>query len=172
MSHVVEAATETAAPPLPRELGRYDAGRPGPTVVVTGGLHGNEPAGTFALLRVLEQLRASETPISGTLVGLRGNTRALAARRRFVRRDLNRAWSRAALAELAERAPERLDAEDREQRELLAALAPLLSAARRPLVFLDLHSTSGHGAPFVAMADVLRNRPVALALPTPPGGGV
>ena len=169
MNPVAEACRTPPITPasLPRVLGRYASGRPGPTLVVMGGLHGNEPAGTFALLRVLEQLRAAAAPLRGSLLGLRGNIRALAARRRFLQRDLNRRWSGDELRELAARAPEARGAEDSEQHELLAALATLLNEAREPLVFLDLHSTSGHGAPFVAMADVLRNRPVAFALPIP-----
>ena len=34
----------TAPREFQRRLGRYATGRPGPTVVVCGGLHGNEPA--------------------------------------------------------------------------------------------------------------------------------
>jgi len=40
----------------PRILGRHDSGRPGPTIVVFGGVHGNEPAGCEAMLRVLARI--------------------------------------------------------------------------------------------------------------------
>lgn len=149
----------------PRELGRYGTGVPGPTVVLFGGLHGNEPAGARAIGVVLAQLRERRLPLRGELVGLCGNRRALAAGRRYLDRDLNRGWLPEQIARLWR--ADRTAAEDLEQRELLLTLTPLLAAAREPIVFLDLHSTSGDGPPFTCMADVLRNRPVAFALPVP-----
>jgi len=149
-----------------RSLGRYGTGLPGPTVVVTAGLHGNEPAGTTAFRRVLARLEHERLPIRGSLHGLAGNTGALALGQRFVSRDLNRRWSPEELAATLAGGPT-LANEDLEQRELLEVLSPLLGEATAPIVFLDLHSTSGAGAPFVVMADVLRNRPVASALPIP-----
>lgn len=149
----------------PRELGRFSADRPGPTVVLLGGLHGNEPAGVRAIGAVLRTLRERRAPLRGELIGLAGNRRALAAERRYLERDLNRGWLPDHIARLWR--AERTGPEDQEQRELLRALVPLLRAAREPIVFLDLHSTSGEGPPFSCMADVLRNRPLALALPVP-----
>jgi len=159
-------ATETAAAAPPRRLGDYEGGRPGPTVVAIGGMHGNEPAGTVAIRVVLERLRTEGLPLAGRFVGLVGNRRALAVGSRFLDRDLNRRWSEAALDELAASAPGAAP-EDLEQRELAAELAPLLASASEPVVFLDLHSTSASGAPFTCMADVLRNRRIAFALPLP-----
>lgn len=149
-----------------RAIGVYTTGLPGPTVVALGGIHGNEPAGARAIEAVLGLLHARRLPLRGHLVGLRGNLGALAAGRRYIERDLNRRWSAAEVERLL-RAPGEPRAEDREQRALLAHFLPWLRAARAPIVFLDLHSTSGPGAPFTCMADVLRNRPVAMALPVP-----
>jgi succinylglutamate desuccinylase len=115
---------------------------------------------------VLHELRARGLPLRGHFVGLRGNLGALAAGRRYLARDLNRSWSAAEIEGLL-RAPGEARDEDREQRALLQQFVPWMRAAREPIVFLDLHSTSGPGAPFTCMADVLRNRPVALALPVP-----
>lgn len=148
-----------------RSLGTYTTGRPGPTVVAIGGMHGNEPAGTRAIPAVIERLRARQTPLRGRLIGLRGNVGALRAGRRYLARDLNRRWTPADVARLLAAGPRA--AEDHEQLELLELFVPLLREAREPVVFLDLHSTSGPGAPFTCMADVLRNRPVAFALPIP-----
>lgn len=139
----------------------------GRTVVITGSIHGNEPAGSVALEKVLGELRAREVPIAGRVLGLRGNTRAMARGTRYLERDLNRKWFPAALDELRAGQGKQLRAEDAEQRELLAHFDPLLEAATEPIVFLDLHSTSGKGPPFSCMADVMRNRPVAFALPIP-----
>ncbi len=149
-----------------RVLGRHSSGRPGPTVVVTGGVHGNEPAGCEALLRVLARLEREKTALRGELWGVAGNLRALAAGRRYLDRDLNRRWIREDIARIVNAGPEEA-IEDHEQLELLELFAPLLARARQPIVFFDLHSTSGPAAPFSCMADVLRNRGVALALALP-----
>jgi len=37
-----------------RDLGTWDQGLPGPTLLVLAGIHGNEPAGVLAVQRVLE----------------------------------------------------------------------------------------------------------------------
>ena len=89
-----------------------------------------------------------------------------AAGRRYLDRDLNRRWIREDIARIVNAGPEEA-IEDREQLELLELFAPLLARARQPIVFFDLHSTSGPAAPFSCMADVLRNRGVALALALP-----
>ncbi len=150
----------------PRVLGRHSSGRPGPTVVVTGGVHGNEPAGCEAMLRVLATLEREDLPLRGELWGVAGNLRALAVGRRYLDRDLNRRWIREDIARIVNAGPEEAS-EDHEQLELLELFAPLLARAREPIVFFDLHSTSGPAAPFSCMADVLRNRGIALALPLP-----
>ncbi len=152
--------------PYPRLLGRRSTGRPGPTIVVTGGIHGNEPAGCEALLRVFARIDRDQLPLRGELWGLAGNLRGLASNRRYVDRDLNRRWTLHDLVRIAESGPEG-PAEDLEQLELMTVLAPLLVRASEPIVFFDLHSTSGPAAPFSCMADVLRNRDIALALPIP-----
>jgi hypothetical protein len=149
-----------------RLIGRASTGRPGPTVVVTGGVHGNEPAGLAALRRVLGRVEAERLPLRGELWAVAGNLRALAENRRYIVRDLNRGWFPETLASLVDAGPGEA-AEDHEQLELLGLLAPLLVRGGPPIVFMDLHTTSGPAAPFSCMPDVLRNRAIALALPIP-----
>jgi succinylglutamate desuccinylase len=152
---------------FPRIIGRYSQGRPGPHVVVSGGVHGNEPGGLFAVQRVLEALDARQLPLRGSLTGLAANRAGLAEGVRYLARDLNRNWEVEALLDLLRRDPARDLPEEREQRELLHLYAPLLADARAPLVFLDLHTTSGDGAPFACMGDVLRNRAIAFSFGIP-----
>jgi predicted deacylase len=158
-----------ADPQAARSIGSYDAGRQGPLVVIFGGIHGNEPAGVAAIAAVLAALQERGLPLRGRVLGLRGNCAGLAKGVRYQARDLNRSWQTTAIAAMLarDRASERSCPEDREERELLSALAPLLAKARAPITFLDLHSMSGDGAPFSCMADVLRNRKIAFALPVP-----
>jgi succinylglutamate desuccinylase len=162
---------------LPRELGVWDCGRPGPTLLVLAGVHGNEPAGVRAVQQVLAALQEAELPIAGRLVALAGNLPALAAGRRFVGRDLNRGWSAWALAELQERAAasgavvtrEATGAcpEDRQQLELLERFEQAVHRASGPVVFVDLHTSSADGPPFLCLADTIDNRRLGLATGVP-----
>ncbi|MGE0432539.1 MAG: succinylglutamate desuccinylase/aspartoacylase family protein [Planctomycetota bacterium] len=148
-----------------RVLADVRSEQPGPLVVALGGLHGNEPAGVLAAQRVGERLR--ELPLRGRFVALAGNLPALAKGVRFADRDLNRKWYEADLAALDTRDPATDSPEDRQQRELIAIIRELHAGASEPIIFIDLHSTSGEGAPFCCMADTLRNRRIAFALPVP-----
>src|SRR5688572_24226384 len=83
---------------LPRVIDRLRGAAEGPTLIAIGGLHGNEPAGVTVLGSVLGRLRERGAEVRGELIGLIGNVRALAARRRYLARDLNRLWTPARLA--------------------------------------------------------------------------
>jgi predicted deacylase len=152
---------------LRREIGRWDLGRPGPTLLVLGGVHGNEPAGVQACERVLQTLAARELPIAGRLLALAGNLPALAAQRRYLVRDLNRGWSAAAIASLRRAAPADLSSEDQQQIELLDAFEQALATAAGPVVFIDLHSSSADGPPFLCLADTIDNRDLGLLTGVP-----
>jgi predicted deacylase len=165
------------SPPLPasapsraRVLGRVHGATLGPTLVCVAGIHGNEPAGVLALEQVLAALRADPQGLRGQVAGLVGNLRALAQDRRFVARDLNRAW----MPEAVERARARPlgrepeDAEAAEQRELDLELRRMFQGALPHRSFLlDLHTTSAPGPPFVVLDDALANRAFALEIPVP-----
>ena len=158
----------TAAAPLRRrEIGSWDNGRPGPTLLVVGGMHGNEPAGVAAAERVLAELRQRELVLDGRLIALAGNLQALQQDRRFVARDLNRGWSQHAIAALTQRERGLLRAEDQEQHELLQRFAEIDRTAAGPLVFLDLHTSSAEGSPFLCLADTIDNRRLGLATGVP-----
>lgn len=149
---------------LDRVIGRFGP-KGGPTLVVVSGLHGNEPAGVRASQRVREVLIREEIRLQGELVLLLGNVAAFQEGQRYVERDLNRAWTADQIRRL--RASGAEGVEDREQRDLLEALDGILAEAEGEVFLLDLHTTSGSGAAFTAVADVLQNRDVALALPAP-----
>lgn len=161
-----QALRQAPPEPVDHKLGEYSVGVDGPTIVLIGGVHGNEPAGVVAIRRVLAELHARRLPLRGKVVGLLGNPGALDRKRRFMTRDLNRGWSRPTLSALSHGYGS--GREDEAQRGLLHALAPFLDDPKgSPITFLDLHSTSGPGAPFACIADVKRNYTVARALPIP-----
>jgi uncharacterized protein len=123
-------------PPLPPLQSVHIASHaPGPRLLVTGAVHGNEVCGTLAIRRVLAELDA------GALVVRRGsvtfvpvcNPLAYQRGQRAGDRNLNRAL---------EPKPQPQDNEDR----LANWLCPLLAAHDG---LLDLHSFHSGGAPFV-----------------------
>lgn len=147
----------------PRLLGAHDGSAGGPTMVVFGGIHGNEPAGTVAFRRVLLILQDTGIEVRGRLVGIAGNLEAMNRNRRFVDSDLNRGWSDLHV-EVSEQRPE--TSEDSERAGIVAAIRKHAPAGQR-VTFLDLHSTSGAGPAFACMSDVVRNRRVAFAMGVP-----
>jgi predicted deacylase len=152
----------------PRELGRYGGSSPGPLVICIGGMHGNEPAGVFAAQRVLDELRERDPPFRGRLVALAGNRAALARGCRFVTEDFNRLWLPERLTTLRARPAEStLNSEEAQCRELSEAIEAALGQHRGPVVFLDLHTTSAEGVPFVIVSDTLINRALALSVGAP-----
>ncbi len=137
--------------------------QPGPTLLITGGIHGNEPAGVLAAERVLPRLRELRAAMRGEIVFLRGNTRALERNVRFVDADFNRQWTTATISE--NRSHPSRTSESNEQHELFIHLSDAVKRARGEIYFLDLHTTSAEGEPFATVGDTLRNRRFALMFP-------
>jgi len=153
-------------PPTPRLLGRCPGSAPGPTVLALAAVHGNEPAGVRAAEHVLAEIGRRAIELRGEVVFLTGNLTALARRVRYVDADLNRVWTPERMAR-GSRANDDGSVEGREQRELLAAIVDVVERARGPLYFVDMHTSSAHGPPFLTVGDTLRNRSFARALPLP-----
>ena len=150
-----------------RVLGRVRGESAGPTLICVGGIHGNEPAGVGALLEILEALGPRSHDVSGEFVALAGNRTALAHGRRFMGRDLNRAWRTDRVRALRNGGPVAACPEDAEQLELLDAVEEAAQKARGPIYIVDLHTTSGHGGAFTAVGDTLANRSFAMNIPVP-----
>jgi uncharacterized protein len=132
----VPKPTPAASPSLNHlRVHRFAALAPGPKLIVTGAVHGNETAGTRGIWRVLDEID------SGALDIVRGsvsfvpvcNPLAYANARRMGERNLNRRLQLTATPQ---------DFEDR----IANALCPLLAAHD---VLLDLHSFRSPGRPFV-----------------------
>ena len=154
MATTVEAATHSKT--RTHLLGAVRGLLSGPTLLIVGGIHGNEPAGVLAAERVLPQLQRRKVSLRGEIVLLKGNVRALERNVRYIDADLNRQWT-AGLLDRSSQLSERL-----EQDELLIAIGEAISRARGDVYFVDLHTTSASGKPFATVGDTLRNRAFAL----------
>jgi succinylglutamate desuccinylase len=150
-----------------RIVGKITSEGAGPTVIVMAAIHGNEPAGLRAAERVLERLQAERPAVRGTLVVLAGNLVALRENTRFVDKDLNRIWTAQQFAYMRVLSDDDGVVEDDQQRELLNALCGLMAEVRGEVFFLDLHTSSADGPPFVTVGDTLRNRRLARCFALP-----
>jgi hypothetical protein len=147
---------------LQREIGIKDDGRPGPLVLITAGLHGNEPAGVRAVREVLESLEG--TPTGGRIVALAGNLAAIQLGLRHQGQDLNRLWKPENLQPLGGRSPEDDRPDERELRALFSTIEAERDGARakaQRVVLIDLHSTSVDGGGFSVVPDSIPSRRLA-----------
>lgn len=138
------------------------------TVVLVGGLHGNEKAGLKAIQSVVGWIFSENIYLNGNLYALAGNIAALSENERFLEQDLNRLWVPDRIgAYLAGGIPDQPFRDDLELQELLKILHPLLSDPLRRVVLLDLHTTSSDSVPFVAIAGNTRSRQFITRSPVP-----
>jgi predicted deacylase len=136
----------------------FESGRPGPHVVITALVHGNELCGAWALLRLLERkIRPCRGRLSLAFVNLAafdafdpGNPKAS----RYVDEDLNRVWS-----------PATLDG-PRRSRELERAreIRPLIERAD---FLLDIHSMQSAAPPLLLTGVTDKGRRLAAAMGFP-----
>ncbi len=139
-----------------------DAG--GPTLIIVGSVHGNEPAGVKSLLQVAKQMSSVIDEIKGRIYFVAGNTRALPRGVRFIDRDLNRTWTQQNLAIVGTHESFKTS-ECQELAEIDQLLDSILITAKSEVYVLDLHSTSARGEPFATVGDTLRNREFARKFP-------
>jgi len=144
---------------LNRIIGQYKGAEPGPLVIIFGAIHGNEPAGIHAIESVFRMLdvAADHDPlftVSGKIIGLIGNLRALATGQRFLEKDLNRIWTIENLRHILEMDSESEQGEYREMAELYEIIRmEIRDAQPEVLILLDLHTTSAEGGIFSIPSD-------------------
>ena len=153
---------------LNREIGRAGDGASGTTLVILGGVHGNERAGLIAGQRVLDALVDRNGNMNGQLVVLAGNLAALNhedPHTRYVKFDLNRLCKRKHFDE-----PASTSVEHEQMFGLFGALEDILAtstASGQQMIVLDLHTTSAPSRPVVAFEDSLQARVHAMRMPCP-----
>ncbi|MBT8254421.1 MAG: aspartoacylase [Flavobacteriaceae bacterium] len=147
---------------ISRFIGKIE-NQTGPTVVFYAGIHGNEPAGIFALKQAFDTI--SPNQVNGSIYAISGNLSALRKSQRFIKQDLNRIWSEENLKALENKTV--LSDEEHEQFELYEILKTILNKNSPPYYFIDLHTTSSETLPFITINDALINRKFADQYPVP-----
>ncbi|MEM7784430.1 MAG: succinylglutamate desuccinylase/aspartoacylase family protein [Planctomycetota bacterium] len=148
---------------------------PGPNLIFTGAVHGNEPSGVIAMQEILRPLNQMDPAhIRGRIVGLIGNCQAFKQKQRFIRYDLNRIWTEENEPQFRtvfngsdqqNSLPPTSD-EFLEQQELFSVIEPMLANGRN-CIFLDLHTTSSISSPFIGIDDFPANHQFASQFPVP-----
>ncbi len=134
-----------------------DTHRPGPLLLCTAGIHGNEPAGGRAVVNMADVL-GSDSLLRGRFLALTGNISALSRQARCLEQDLNRTWTNDRISRLRHDPKSAATAEEVEMAALLPILHHAMNQASGEVFFLDLHSTSGPGAPFACCMEIRHHR--------------
>ena len=143
--------------------------QPGPLLVFFGGIHGNEPAGLFALHQVYQELLESGCEFHGEFVAIAGNLWALSQQRRYDKYDLNRLWTPEGIEKLQRQSfsEDEMSEDIEQQQEIFQCLNELLEGGKAPYYFFDLHTTSSETEPFITVNDTLLNRAFSSLYPVP-----
>ncbi|MFT7036310.1 MAG: hypothetical protein ACJA2S_004839 [Cyclobacteriaceae bacterium] len=152
---------------IDRLIGEHRGEQPGPTLIFTAGIHGNEPAGIFALKDVFEKLQSKNIPFKGDMFAIAGNLSALEKGIRYNTADLNRMWDTQTVSTIKKGSDCSSEDESREQKEIYDLIKTLIRNATGPLYFFDLHTTSSETIPFVTVNDSLLNRKFTQQYPVP-----
>jgi len=133
-----------------RIIGRIEGKKPGKTLIVFGGIHGNEPAGVEALERVIEILNEKQPDFKGTFIAVRGNLTALKQNVRYLDEDMNRIWFPSIIDKIRRTPAADIDCvERREIKELLGILDEYFGPGMAgKAIFVDLHTFSAPGCMF------------------------
>jgi len=144
-----------------RVIGEYSSGAKGPLLLVTAGIHGNEPSGVIALQNIFHQLQMCKPNINGAVVGIAGNRAALKKNVRYIDEDLNRIWTPGNLRNDIPKS-----SEQKEMCNIIGALNRYPKANYSRCYFLDCHTTSSDSLPYISVQDVNDNLEWARRFPT------
>lgn len=153
-----------------RIIGRVESGKPGPAIVFCGGIHGNEPAGVLALVRVFNTIKENKVKVNGKVLAFIGNRNALHKDQRFISNDLNRLWTADNIHKLHNGGfePEESTPEKNEMVEIDQLLMSFIKGTEaKHRYFVDLHTTSSTTIPFAAIDRMKQSIEFAMQLPIP-----
>lgn len=150
---------------IERIIGHIEGEKEGATLIFMGGVHGNEPAGVFALQRVLSELDPKK--IRGKIYGIAGNLSALKHGKRYHEEDLNRLWTKERMSSLSQNGQHTIHPDQVEQIEIHKIIQDILKEDKGPFYFFDIHTTSSETLPFLTVNDSLLNRNYTIQYPLP-----
>jgi hypothetical protein len=142
---------------IQRFLGNIKGSEKSPSVIVIGGIHGNESAGVFALHKVIEEIEEDEIKFKGNFYAISGNLNSLKKKVRYDDIDLNRIWTHEDIDYL-KLSGTKFHTEIHEQIAIYDIIKDILSKDKGPFYFIDLHTTSSDTKPFITISDSLNNR--------------
>lgn len=154
-------------------IGTFVGNEPGPLLICTAAMHGNEWAGAKAIETVLTLLEREPLvnpgfSYRGVFLGLLGNAGAYAEKKRFIKEDLNRMWTPARIAKVRSMPWQSLEAEERELFELVTVIEHYIGLFEPTrIVLLDLHTTSAQGGIFAIATDHPESVRIAMELHAP-----
>ena len=150
---------------MSRIIGELGGTKKGPLIILIGGLHGNELKGIKAIERVFNKIKEDNLEISGKIIGLEGNKKAIEKKERYLDYDLNRCWTDEHIQHLTE--SHHIFAEDEEVLELNSIFDKLSSYESTKKVCVDLHTTSSDNGNFIVVPEITSDDPVINALKLP-----
>jgi succinylglutamate desuccinylase len=158
---------------IKRIIGKYpEQPLPGPVLLVSAGVHGNEPSGVLALKRVFEKLAKEQPSMKGQLIGVSGNLNALRQGKRLIDKDLNRVCTQ----ENAEKLRKGKDLGFHEAKEFSALVEIVDEIHQDPQVsqvfFMDLHTTSSPTVPYISVNKKDESYSFARKFPLPVAKGI
>jgi succinylglutamate desuccinylase len=167
---------------MKRLIGSYTGTAQETLVIAIAAMHGNEPAGMYALRDLFQMLHdeIKSNPnfkFKGKIVGLMGNIQAFERKLRFVKQDLNRMITLENIEKLTaiHHAPKGnwvakadLAYEDLELVELIQGIEHEIKTYQPTrVIVLDLHTTSATGGIFTIIGEDKDSLDIALSLYAP-----
>ena len=142
---------------IQRFLGTIKGSSNSPSVIIIGGIHGNESAGVFALHKVIKEIEEQEINFKGNFYAISGNLNSLQKNVRYDDIDLNRIWTHEDI-DYFKVSGSKFNTEIDEQIAIYDIIKEILSKDKGPFYFIDLHTTSSETKPFITISDSLNNR--------------
>ena len=158
---------------MQRIIGKYTGNDPGPLIIITAAMHGNEPAGVKALdllfkMLEVEPITRPDFRYKGEIIGILGNIPAYRQNKRYISKDINRCWNPNYISQLLQKEKNNLKDEDYEVRDILDTISVEIDRVKpTKLYLLDLHTTSSDGGIFCIATDEIESIEIAKKIHAP-----
>ena len=152
---------------MERIIGEFEGKENGPMIILIGGLHGNELTGIKAIEQVFTRIREEQMEIKGRIIGIRGNTKAIEKKQRYIDYDLNRCWTEEHLQHITDQNAHLVFSEDKEILELIDFFDRMPEQGVSEKICVDLHTTSSDNGNFIVVPEICSDHSIIKALKLP-----